>query len=205
VAIKFDPEAKEIVMPFSGLKGGPAERVRKEESAERDRLAGKKTTFAAELMTHNTRVAILTMALGLTWGFGTAVLLFYNGVIVGAVALDYVQAGQSRFLLGWLLPHGAVEIPCILLGGQAGFLLASALIGWGSRKPRRTRLREISHDLIAIMFGAGALLIWAGMVEAFLSQYHEPVVPYALKIAFGIAELIALTLFLSRSGRKQIP
>jgi uncharacterized membrane protein SpoIIM required for sporulation len=114
--------------------------------------------------------------------------------------VDYVYAGQARFLLGWLLPHGAIEIPAILLGGQAGFLLASALIGWGSRKSRRQRLREIAPDLTTIIFGAGVLLIWAGIVESFLSQYHQPVIPYALKIAFGAAELVALTLFLARSG-----
>ena len=200
VAIRIDPEAKQIIMPFPGLKDDPTERVRKEESTKKDRLAGQKSTFAAQLMTHNTQVAIFTMALGITWGAGTTITLFYNGVILGAVAVDYVYAGQARFLLGWLLPHGAIEIPAILLGGQAGFVLAGALIGWGSRKTRRQRLREIASDLATIIFGAGVLLVWAGMVESFLSQYHEPVIPYSLKIAFGATELLALTLFLMRSG-----
>jgi uncharacterized membrane protein SpoIIM required for sporulation len=200
VAIRIDPEAKQIIMPFPGLKDDPSERVRREESAKQDKLAGQKGTFAAQLMTHNTQVAIFTMALGITWGAGTTITLFYNGVILGAVAVDYVYAGQARFLLGWLLPHGAIEIPAILLGGQAGFLLAGALIGWSSRKTRRQRLREIAPDLTTIIFGAGVLLVWAGIVESFLSQYHQPVIPYALKIAFGAAELLALTLFLARSG-----
>jgi len=200
VMIRVDPDAKQIVMPFPGLKGDPAERVRKEETEKGARLAGRKGTFAADLMTHNTKVAIFTMALGVTWGAGTTITLFYNGVILGAVGADYVHAGQTQFLLGWLLPHGAVEIPSILLGGQAGFLLASALIGWGSRKTRRARLREISSDLVTIIFGAGVLLIWAGIVESFLSQYHQPVIPYSLKIAFGATELVALTIFLSKSG-----
>jgi uncharacterized membrane protein SpoIIM required for sporulation len=200
VAIRIDPSSKHILLPFEHLQGDPAERVRKEESAKKDRLAGNKSTFAAELMTHNTQVAIFTMALGITWGAGTAVELFFNGVILGAVGVDYVMAGQTRFLLGWLLPHGAVEIPSILLGGQAGFLIAGALIGWGSRKSRRERLREISRDLVTIIGGAGVLLIWAGIIESFLSQYHEPVIPYVAKIAFGSAELVALTVFLSRSG-----
>lgn len=200
VAIRIDPEAKQILMPFPGLRQNPADRVRQEESAKQDRLAGKKSTFAAELMTHNTQVAIFTMALGITWGAGTTISLFYNGVILGAVGVDYVYAGQSRFLMGWLLPHGAIEIPAILLGGQAGFLLAGALIGWGSRKPRRQRLREAAPDLVNIIFGAGILLVWAGIIESFLSQYHEPVIPYSLKIAFGITELVALTLFLARAG-----
>jgi len=200
VAIRVDPEAKRIIMPFPGLSGEPADRVRKEETEKQDRLSGRKSTFAAELMTHNTQVAIFTMALGFTWGAGTTITLFYNGVILGAVAVDYAYAGQIQFLLGWLLPHGAIEIPAILLGGQAGFVLASALIGWGSRKTRRQRLREIGPDVVTIIFGAGVLLVWAGMVESFLSQYHQPVIPYALKIAFGASELLALTLFLTRSG-----
>lgn len=200
VAIRIDPEAKQIIMPFPGLKEDPAERVRKEESEKKDRLAGNKSTFAAELITHNTQVTIFTMALGVTWGAGTTITLFYNGVILGAVAVDYIYAGQARFLLGWLLPHGAVEIPSILLGGQAGFLLAGALIGWGSRKTRRQRLREITPDLVTIIFGAATLLVWAGIVESFLSQYHQPVIPYTLKIAFGATELLALTLFLAKSG-----
>src|SRR5579871_2031069 len=203
VAIRIDPEAKQVIMPFPGLKENPADRVHREESAKDDKLAGQKSTFAAQLMTHNTQVAIFTMALGITWGTGTTVSLFYNGVILGAVAVDYVYAGQSQFLMGWLLPHGAIEIPAILLGGQAGFLLAGALIGWGSRKSRSLRLREIAPDLTTIIFGAGLLLIWAGIVESFLSQYHQPVIPYALKIAFGATELVALTLFLAKSGASQ--
>lgn len=199
-ALKFDPEAKQIVMPFEGLQGSPAARVRQEESTKSDRLSGKKSTFAAQLMTHNTQVSIFTMALGVTWGVGTIVSLFYNGVILGAVAFDYIQAGQARFLFGWLLPHGAVEIPSILIAGQAGFLLAGALIGWGNCESRGRRLRAISGDLITIMFGVAVMLVWAGIVEAFLSQYHEPVIPYALKIAFGITELVALAVFLARAG-----
>ncbi|MDP8981026.1 MAG: stage II sporulation protein M [Acidobacteriota bacterium] len=202
-AVYFDPEAKQVIMPFPGLNGNPADRVKQEESARSDRLAGKKSNFAAELMTHNTRVTIFTMALGVSWGSGTALVLFYNGVILGAVSLDYVRAGQARFLMGWLLPHGAIEIPSILIGGQAGFVLANALIGWGRRTSRRERLRKISPDLIALIQGAGVMLVWAGIVEAFLSQYHEPVIPYAMKIGFGVVELIALTIFLSRAGTHQ--
>ena len=53
-------------------------------------------------------------------------MLFYNGVILGAVAVDYVRAGETKFLLGWLMPHGVIEIPAILIAGQAGFMLALA-------------------------------------------------------------------------------
>jgi uncharacterized membrane protein SpoIIM required for sporulation len=200
-AVSLDPQAKQVLMPFSHLQGDPSERVAKEESAEKDRLKGSKTTFSSYLMTHNTKVSILAMALGMTWGIGTVILLFSNGVILGAVALDYVLAGETGFLLGWLLPHGAVEIPAILLAGQAGLVLAGALIGWGEHASLRMRFRKVSGDLVTLIFGVAVMLVWAGIIEAFFSQYHEPVIPYEVKIGFGIVELVLLALFLGRSGK----
>jgi|SRR5579871_664533 len=200
LALKIDGEAKSVIMPFEGLEGSPSERVAQEKRDQGKRLTGQKASFSAMLMTHNTRVAIFTLALGMTFGFGTIVMLFYNGVILGAVAYDYVHAGESIFLMGWLLPHGVIEIPAILVGGQTGFVIAHALIGWGSRISRVERLRAIVRDVVTLAGGAALMLVWAGIVEAFLSQYHEPVIPYGAKIAFGLVEAALLTLFLARSG-----
>jgi uncharacterized membrane protein SpoIIM required for sporulation len=200
VAITFDREAKGILMPFSHLQMDPAERVRQEEKIRTDRLQGQQASFSSFLMTHNTKVSLLTLAMGMTFGVGVVILLFYNGIILGAVCMDYILAGQAKFLVGWLLPHGAIEIPAILIAGQAGFLVAKTLIGSGARNTFRARFREVSSDLITLAGGFACLLIWAGIVEAFLSQYHEPVIPYWGKIAFGSLELLLLILFLTRSG-----
>jgi uncharacterized membrane protein SpoIIM required for sporulation len=200
LALRLDPEAKTVIVPFQGLEMTPAERVAREQQMKGSQLSGKKGRFSAELMTHNTQVALLTIALGMSFGFGTVVMLFYNGVILGAVAFDYVHGGQGVFLLGWLLPHGVIEIPAILLGGQTGFVLAHALIGWGSRLTRRERLRAVTRDVTTLAGGIAIMLVWAGIVEAFLSQYHEPVIPYGLKIGFGLVKAALLTLFLTRAG-----
>ena len=198
VAVRADPEAKEALLPFSHLLGSPQERVAHEEHAKRDRLHGAKATFSSQLMTNNVRVSILTLAMGVTWGVGTLLLLFYNGAILGAVVVDYVFAGQSAFLLGWLMPHGVIEIPAVLIAGQAGLLLGKTLIGRGDRTPLRERLRGVGGDLTTLIFGVALLLVWAGLIESFLSQYHQPIVPYAVKIAFGSVELVLLAIFLSR-------
>ena len=205
LAIAFDPDAKPVLMPFSHLQQDPRQRVAEEEKATQDRLAGAKTTFSAELMTHNTKVSIFTLALGMSWGVGTIIMLFYNGVILGAVAMDYMHAGETKFLLGWLMPHGVIEIPAILIAGQAGLMLALAMIGRGNRMPLAGRLRAISHDVVTLIFGVGLMLVWAGFIEAFLSQYHEPVIPYEIKIGFGVVELILLFLFYAKSGTNQKP
>jgi uncharacterized membrane protein SpoIIM required for sporulation len=204
LAISLDPDAKPAIMPWPHLLGDPADRVAEEEAGGPDRLDDGRARFSTYLMTHNTKVTVFAMALGMTFGLGTVILLFYNGVILGAVVVDYVMAGQATFLAGWLLPHGSVEIPAILIGGQAGLVLAGALIGWNQPLRMSQRLRKIGPDLITLMGGAAVFLVWAGVVESFLSQYHEPVLPYELKIALGSIELAAVVWFLARCGRTEV-
>jgi len=204
-ALALDPSAKPVLMPFPHLQSDPRERVAREEQDSEDRLAGVQTTFAAQLMANNIRVSIFAMAAGMTCGIGTVAVLFGNGVLLGAVCADYVQAGETAFLAGWLLPHGAVEIPAILLAGQAGLVLARALLGWGDRRRLRQRLRHSASDVVTLTGGVVLMLIWAGTVEAFLSQYHEPVVPYWAKVLLGVAELVALAFYLARAGAAVTP
>jgi uncharacterized membrane protein SpoIIM required for sporulation len=201
-AVAFDPDAKAAIAPFPHLLQNPAERVKEEESRTNPLLASSKSRFSAALITNNTKVSILALALGVTWGIGTLILLFYNGVVLGAVIFDYVRAGQSVFLMGWLLPHGVIEIPAILIAGQAGLLLGQALIGWNSKENINQRLRSVTASLVTLISGAALLLIWAGIVEAFFSQYHEPILPYQFKIVFGLVELIALLMFLVFAGSR---
>jgi len=203
-AVAYDPDAKAAIAPFPNLLQSPAERVKEEENKINPTLATSKSRFSATLITNNTKVSILALALGVTWGIGTAILLFYNGVVLGAVILDYVRAGQSVFLMGWLLPHGVIEIPAILIAGQAGLLLGRALIGWNSKENVHQRLRSVTGSLVTLISGAALLLIWAGLVEAFFSQYHEPILPYQFKIIVGLVEFLALLTFLS-FGKQRVP
>lgn len=202
-AVALDEEAKEAVLPgqFANHLGDPARRVAEEEKVDKDeRRAGMRSTFAGMLMANNISVSIRAVAFGMTWGIGTMILLFYNGVILGLVAVDYILAGQLVFLLGWLLPHGVIEIPAVLIAGQGGLVLGRALIGRGDRAPLRDRLRAVAGDVMTLIGGVAVMLVWAGIVESFLSQHHEPVVPYWLKILFGCLELGALVWFLA--GRR---
>ena len=205
MAVLFDPDAKGILLPFEHLQGDPSERVAEEEFTDEDQLEGRKMTFASTLMTHNTRVSITTLTLGITWGIGTIISLFFNGVILGGVMVDYVGAGEGIFLTGWLLPHDSIELPAILIAGQAGLVLAGALIGRGQTPLLRTRMRRITPDLVTLIAGAALLLVWAGIVEAFFSQYHAPLIPYGLKIAFGAVELVLLIAYLGFSRRTPLP
>lgn len=213
-ALLVEPSIKPDLLPFEHLQGNPADRVAEEEGTapgggKEEKTAAEekpfRATFSSFLITHNTRIAVLALATGMTYGLGTIVITFYNGVILGAVAADYLAAGQGAFLFGWLLPHGVIEIPAFVIAAQAGLVLAGALIGWGKPVPLRARLRLVRDDLVTLILGVALLLVWAGVVESFLSQHHQPVIPYGLKIGFGLLELAALLFYLLRAGRTPGP
>lgn len=202
VALLIDPDSRYITMAFGHDQLTPSERVSEEESGQRN-VAGNEASFAGMLMVNNIRVSILTLASGMTFGILPIVILFYNGIILGAIGVDYIVDGQAVFLMGWLLPHGSIEIPAILFAGQASLVLANALLGTGGQKrfSMEQRLQNIRDDMVTIIAGVAIILVWAGIVESFFSQFHEPAIPYAVKIIFGVVQGAGLFAYLFFAGR----
>jgi hypothetical protein len=60
----------------------------------------------------------------------------------------------------------------------------------------------VRDDLVTLILGAALLLVWAGLIESFVSQYHAPVLPYGVKIGMGVGELALLVVYLGRAGRR---
>lgn len=199
LAVRYDPASLDVLLSSDYLRN-PAQRVQQEEKGQNRHAPAAQTeaAFSAELITHNIEVALLAAALGVTFGIGTALLLFENGVLLGAVAVRYTQQGFGLFVTAWLLPHGAFEIPSILIAGQAGFYLARLLL----RRREDRNMRQSMREWLVLIAGLSMMLVWAGMMEAFFSQHHAPVLPYGFKVAVGAAELVLLTLYLLLIGRR---
>jgi uncharacterized membrane protein SpoIIM required for sporulation len=197
----WNPEMKTDFIPaqFGHVHEAPSKRVAREESQEFDGFESRQT-FSATLMTHNTKVTLMTMVFGITYGVLTVLVLFGNGLLIGVIGCDYILDGQGVFLTAWLLPHGSWELPAIFIGGQAGLVIGRAMFGWGTNLRLRQRLGRIRDDLLTLAGGAALMLVWAGIVESFLSQYHGPAI-YPWKIGFGILNLAVLGAFLIFSGR----
>ena len=49
--------------------------------------------------------------------FATAVMLFVNGLFLGALAQVYVAKGMAGWFWAWILPHGIPEITAICIAG----------------------------------------------------------------------------------------
>jgi len=126
-------------------------------------------TFAASLFSHNSRVAILAFALGFVAGLPTLLLLFYNGLTLGAFVALYTSRGLGWDIWGWLLPHGVTELTAIMIAGGAGLMLAHGLVFSGAQ-PRLDALRERGKPAAVIVIGAVLMLFVAGIIEGIFRQ-----------------------------------
>jgi uncharacterized membrane protein SpoIIM required for sporulation len=200
LAVRYDPASIDVLLPADYLRN-PGQRVHEEQQGLGHlNSAQTEAAFSAQLIRHNIEVALLAAALGVTFGIGTALLLFENGVMLGAVAVHYTQQGFGLFMTAWLLPHGVFEIPSILIAGQAGFYLARLLL---HRRENRN-VRQSMSEWLVLVAGLAMMLVWAGIMEAFFSQHHAPVLPYGFKVAIAAAEFLLLTMYLLLIGRREI-
>ena len=60
------------------------------------------------------------------------------------------------------------------------------------------------REWLVLVAGLALMLVWAGVMEAFFSQHHAPVLPYGFKVAVAAAELVLLTIYLVMIGRREI-
>lgn len=186
----LDPQAARLFVPADHQQMRPSERVAHDEQAQREHggvlSAGEHAVFSSFLFTHNIGVSITCFAIGLAWGLPTLLLLGWHGVFLAALAVEYARDGQGVFFCAWILPHGLVELTCMLLAGTAGLMLGRGVL-WPRGLPRGARVRREARAALDILGGSAALLVLAGIIEGTLSQIHEPTLSYPLKIGFALA------------------
>lgn len=199
-AVVASPQRGAQLVPEHFFDADPRERVEKLE-AEEERIdtVEKASQFAAQLYTHNIQVALLAFSLGALTLVGGLWILFYNGVILGAVAGLYVTQGVHVFFLAWVGPHGALEIPAIVFSGAAGLVAGRALLLPGDRSAGAS-VAAVLGDVWRMMLATALVLVVAGIIEGSFSQFTAKTVPYSLKIGVAATLLVALLVYLFIGG-----
>ena len=143
--------------------------------------------FATFLFTNNSRVGILSFTLGFLAGLPVFLLLFQNGLLLGAMSAIHHDKGLALDWWGWVLPHGVTELLALVLCGAAGLVLAQALLFPG-RHTRRENLAIQGRDAARLVVGAVCMLFLAGLIEGFFRQLvHSVPVRYALIVGSAAA------------------
>lgn len=201
LAVVLHPRAAELLVP---------EQVRDAVAAKRmwtEHLLQVAPGVSGSAIAHNNvTVASLAFALGLTGGIGTAVLLVTNGLLLGAVLAHAAQGGMAGPLLGFVAAHGPAELSALVLAGQAGFILAAAVIDPGEW-PRSAAIAQAGRAAAPVMGVGVPVLALVALLESTLSP-SQGIPPWG-KGLLGVALACALWSFLlltqSRAGGRSEP
>ena len=129
---------------------------------------GEQAALSSEIFTNNIRVTFLALASGVLLGLATAALLVYNGAFIGAVVGLGLGADQGELLFSLLVPHGVLELSCIVVAGAAGLRVGQSLIEPGMRS-RLGALRAEVRPAMEVALGTMPWLVIAGLVEGFVT------------------------------------
>jgi uncharacterized membrane protein SpoIIM required for sporulation len=150
---------------------------------ERSGLARALTSFAMFLFGHNARIGLFAFAIGFAGAVPAALLMFANGLVLGAFAALYHSRGLSLDLWGWILPHGVTEFTAVALCGAGGIALGQALVFPG-RDERLACLAARGREAGVMAIGAVVLFFLAGLLEGIFRQLvHSVPIRYAVAAA----------------------
>jgi uncharacterized membrane protein SpoIIM required for sporulation len=190
-----------FVAPAYAQGRGPAsstESLREVLYSDRDAALMVKS-FAMFLFQHNARIGLLAFAVGFAGGVPAALLLFSNGLVLGAFAALYAGRGLGVEFFAWVLPHGVTELTAVALCGAAGLALGQALVFPG-REERLAGLARRGREAGVVALGAVALFFAAALVEGVFRQLVHAV-PVRYAVALGSAAVVWA--WLALAGRER--
>ena len=160
-----------------------------------------RSAAASLILTNNIQVMFLTFAGGATAGLFTGWIMLSNGLDIGAV-FGLLQAhGMAGGLADFVVAHGFIELSVIFLAGGCGLYMGDGLIRPGLQS-RRAVLVERAQRSVKVILGCVPLLMAAGIIEGFISPSG---LPFAVKLAVGLATGLALYWYWLRGGGYHAP
>jgi uncharacterized membrane protein SpoIIM required for sporulation len=148
---------------------------------------------------HNIGIAFQTFASGLLFGVGSVFFLFFNGLMIGAIAGHLTQIGFGQTFWPFVIGHGAFELSAIALSGAAGLKLGWALIAPG-RLTRGEALLQAARVSVQLIYGVIGFLLIAAFVEAYWSSMTWPAAWVKYSVGSALWGLVAA--YLTLAGRE---
>lgn len=128
----------------------------------------------------NNASAMLTIVcLGIFAGFFSITFLFINGFLFGLLAQIIFQRESWILFFSGVLPHGIIEIPCMLFTAAIGFK-----IGGSAVKKLVGKQADLTEDLAqGLKFSVMAivpLLLVAAFIETYITPFFMALVDFIL-------------------------
>jgi uncharacterized membrane protein SpoIIM required for sporulation len=189
-----DPAGLGAVVPAAMYPEPELHRLYHVEAARRAFLAPRDesftidTVFAGMLFANNTRVGLLSLAVGVLGALPTVLLLLYNGLTLGGFAVIFMRGPERVDFLAWIVPHAIPELLAIVLCASGGLAMGLAVIAPG-RAGRPAALRRAAGDALLLLTASLPLLVAAALIESFVRQ---SLLGVGARFAVAASALIAL-------------
>ncbi|MFT4925290.1 MAG: putative membrane protein SpoIIM required for sporulation [Phenylobacterium sp.] len=147
---------------------------------------------------NNITVGFQTFATGLFAGLGSLFYLFYNGIVIGAVAAHLVNIDYHSTFFPFVIGHGSFELTAIVIAGAGGLMLGHSLISPG-QYTRTDALKRAALKALNLLYGVILMLLMAAFLEAFWSS--NSALPALVKYAIGTVLWLAIFGYFTFAGK----
>lgn len=140
------------------------------ETSIADRLKG--TSPFGEFVNYtanNWAVGVAQSYAGFVFGIATVVSLAFNGFFLGFLAATEANLTE---LVAFVVPHGIVEIPALLVSGALGLHLGGVAIGYVRGNVTADAVGDEVRRAYRVLLGLLVLFAVAGFIEGFVSPYY---------------------------------
>ena len=190
-----------------GLVPGQFRDVTEADRPWTDLPAGEQAAFSSAVFTNNVRVTAFAFAGGVTFGVVTALVLLFNGAILGAVGGVMTEAGNGDGFVELVTAHGVLELSCIVVGGAAGLSMGWSLIAPGRRTRRNALIRE-ARAAVGLVLGTVPWLALAAVVEGFRRELGDAGLGAVVGVGVALGALywtLVILLGRARGEREPLP
>lgn len=133
---------------------------------------------------NNLKVAMLCLALGICTSFGTMLVLFQNGLMVGVFQNFFHRYNvlYESALVIWI--HGTLEMASFIVAAAAGFSIGNAILFPGTYS-RGTALRMGARRGLKILVALMPIIVLAAFFESYVTRRTDMPQELSLTIIIG--------------------
>ena len=153
---------------------------------------------------NNIRVSFLAFVFGILTSIGTGMLLFSNGIMVGAFLQFFYKYSLLKEAMLVIFIHGTLELSAIVIAGAAGFVMGNSIL-FPKTYSRYESFLKGAKEGTKMVIGLVPVFILAGFLESFVTRFTEMPLALSLGIIGGSLTFILWYYVVLPNQKRKLP